>query len=130
VTDESPISEKALERTLELDRIRGGGVFARVVRAFLTEAPATLADLRTAARKGDAAGMARSAHALRSASLNVGAESMATLCKEVESLGKNGNAEDAAASASATRLDELYPAVKTSLEDRLERHHHDDVVSA
>jgi two-component system sensor histidine kinase/response regulator len=128
VTDESPISEKALERTLELDRIRGGGVFARVVRAFLTEAPATLADLRTAARKGDAAGMARSAHALRSASLNVGAESMATLCKEVESLGKNGNAEDAA--ASATRIDELYPAVKTSLEDRLERHHHDDVVSA
>ena len=70
--DESPISEKALERTLELDRIRGGGVFSRVVSAFLAEAPATLADLRTAAREGDAAGMARSAHALRSASLNVG----------------------------------------------------------
>ena len=126
-TDEGPISERVLERTLELDRIKDGGVFARVVSAFLAEAPATLADLRTAAREGDARGMVRSAHALRSASLNVGAESMATLCKEVESLGKSGKAADAA--VSATRIDELYPAVKTSLEERLERDRHDDVVS-
>ena len=123
--DESLISQAALKETLELDRLSGGGVFARVVRMFLDETPITLEDLRTAVRDGDAVGIARAAHALKSASLNVGAESMSVLCKELEALGKSGTTDGAA--SLATRLDELYLAVKATLEMWLEQKQRDDV---
>lgn len=123
--DESLISQAALKETLELDRLSGGGVFARVVRIFLDETPITLEDLRTAVRDGDAPNIARAAHALKSASLNVGAESMSVLCKELEALGKSGTTDGAA--SLATRLDELYLAVKATLEMWLEQNQRDDV---
>ena len=123
--DGSLISQAALKETLELDRLSGGGVFARVVRMFLDETPITLEDLRTAVRDGDAANIARAAHALKSASLNVGAESMSVLCKELEALGKSGTTDGAA--SLATRLDELYLAVKATLEMWLEQNQRDDV---
>ena len=117
--DDAPISEAALEPILELDRLSGGSVFARVVKIFLQEAPDTLEDLQTAAHAGDAEGIAKAAHALKSASRNVGAESLATLCQELEALGRHGTSEGA--EAMATRADALYLTVKTALEARLER---------
>ena len=71
----------------------GGGVFSRVVGIFLEQAPITLEELQRAAGTGDAVGVARAAHSLKSASLNVGAESMANLSKELELLGKHGTTE-------------------------------------
>ena len=92
---------------------------------FLGETPISFEDLRTAVRDGDAANIARAAHALKSASLNVGAESMSELCKELEALGKDGTTDGAA--SLATRLDELYLAVKASLDMWLEQNQEDDV---
>ena len=88
--DDAPINEAALEQLLEIDRLSGGGVFVRVARAFLEAAPTILEKLGKAVRESDAEGMARAAHELRSASLNVGAESMATLSKQLETLGRTG----------------------------------------
>ena len=116
-TDDAPISEAALERILELDRLNGGGVFARFARTFLEEVPITLEQLRAAVREDDAAGVARIAHALKGATLNVGAEPMARVSRELETLGKNGTTEGAA--SLATKLDELYLAVEAALEARL-----------
>ncbi len=126
-TDGAPISETVLEPILELDRLNGGGVFARVVRIFLDTAPITLDSLRTAVREGDATGLARAAHELKSASLNVGAEPMAAVCKKLEAFGRKGTVDGAA--SLATRLDELYLEVKAALEARLDQDQPDDVVS-
>ena len=127
-TDDAPISEAALEQILELDRLSGGGVFARVARIFLKEAPTTLEDLRAGVREGDVVRVARAAHELKSASFNVGAVPLATVSQELEALAKNGTSEGLA--SFANRLDELYVAVKAALEARLEdQDHRDDVVA-
>ena len=114
---DSPISAAALEQILELDRLNGGGVFARFARTFLEAVPITLEGLRTAVQEGDVASITTAAHALKGASLNVGAEAMASVSLELEELGRSGTSEGAA--PLAAKLDELYLAVKEALEARL-----------
>ena len=126
-TDDAPISEAALDQILKLDRLNGGGVFARFAHTFLEAVPITLGGLQTAVRQGDAAGIATAAHALKGASLNVGAEAMASVSKELEELGRSRTSQGAA--ALTARLDELYVAVKDALEERLKQAHRDDSVS-
>lgn len=126
-TDDASIDEAALEQILALDRISGGGVFARVVRLFLEEAPVTLENIRTAVREGDADGIAQAAHKLRSAGLNVGAAPLAEVSKELETLGRAGSLEGVV--SLATELDELYAAVETALEARLKKEHSNDVIA-
>ena len=125
-TDTAAISEAALEQILELDRLNGGGVFARFAHTFLEAVPITLESVRTAVRQSDAAGIATAAHALKGASLNVGAEAMASVSQELEALGKSGTSEGAA--ALAAKLDELYVAVKDALESRLDQTRRQDPV--
>jgi hypothetical protein len=76
-TDDAPISEAALEQILGLDRLNGGGVFARFAHTLLETVPVTLGGLQTAVRQGDTAAIATAAHALKRAILNVEAEAMA-----------------------------------------------------
>ena len=117
-TDTAAISEAALEKILELDRLNGGGVFARFAHTFLEAVPITLESVRVAVRQSDAAGIATAAHALKGASLNVGAEAMASVSQELEALGKSGTSEGAA--PLAAKLDELYLEVKDALEAQLD----------
>ena len=126
-TADAPISGAAIEEILELDRLNGGGVFAPFAHDFLEEVPIMLEQLRTAVRENDAIGLARSAHALRGACLNVGAEPMAAVSQELEALGASESTEGGPILAS--QLDELYAAVKAVLETRLEKEHSDDVVA-
>ena len=125
--DEGPLSEAALEQILELDQLNGGGVFVRFARTFLEAVPITLENLRVAVAEEDAAGIEKTAHALKAATLNVGAEGMGSVCQELEDLGKSGTSDGAA--ALAARLDDLYLAVKEALETRIEKEPRDDVVS-
>ena len=126
--DDPPISEAAIEQILELDRLNGGGVFSSFARTFLEAVPVTLEQLRTAVRDNDVDGIARTAHALTGASLNVGAEPMAAASRELRALVDSGTTEGA--SALATQLDDLFLAVKAALEAKLEKDYRDDVVSA
>ena len=126
--DDAPISEAAIEQILELDRLNGGGVFSGFARTFLDAVPVTLEQLRTAVRDNDADGIARTAHALTGASLNVGAEPMAAASRELRALVDSGTTEGA--SALATQLDDLFLAVKAALEAKLEQDHSEDVLSA
>ena len=127
-TDDPPISEAAIEQILELDRLNGGGVFASFARTFLEAVPVTLEQLQTAVRDNDAAGIARTAHALTGASLNVGAEPMAAAGRELTALVESGTTDGA--SALAAQIDDLFLAVKAALEARIEKDHRDNVVSA
>ena len=127
-TNDDPISEASLDGVLELDRLSGGGVFERVVRSYLDMAPDTIEHLRTAVREGDAAGIARAAHDLKSASFNVGAQTLATLSTELEAVGRTGSTDGA--EVLAAELDGLYLAVKAALEERLEKYLARDAVSA
>jgi PAS domain S-box-containing protein len=94
-----------------LDNIRAvdddGTVLAEVVQIYLDEAPAHRARLRAALDAGDLAEAGRVAHALKSASFNVGAKALGELCRRLERQCKEGQ---------AAGLAELVAAVENMLE--------------
>ncbi|WP_431856951.1 ATP-binding protein [Azospirillum sp.] len=85
---------------------------ARIVDAFRTSSAALLADLRAAAAAGAWATAAERAHALKSASGNVGLTAFAALAKRAE------RATDA---ASAAALDAAYPGALAALDAEYRR---------
>ncbi len=80
--------------------------------------PATLEQLRKAVGEDDAAGIAAAAHALKGASLNIGAEPLATLSGELRALAQEGSTNNAP--QLMTQIDDLYVEVKAALEARLD----------
>ena len=116
-----------LEQGLERYRANGGGSVEKLVRICLAEAPVILQDLRSAVRDNDAGRIARAAHALKSASLNFGFEQMASVCRDLEALGRSGTTEGVA--ELAADLDQLFPVVTEVLEARLDRVREPDSVS-
>ncbi|MBL8349725.1 MAG: response regulator [Burkholderiaceae bacterium] len=95
-----------------LDNIRAvdddGSVLDEVIQMFLDEIPVHLAGLRQAQADGDAAEMARVAHAMKSSSFNVGAKALGELCKRLERQGKDGD---------ITGAGDLIAAIEITLED-------------
>ena len=116
--DEGPINEAALGQIVELDRLSGGGVLARLFQNFLDGAPNSLHDLRTSLQQGDASRAAQVSHAFQSASLSVGAHGMAAIAKKIEAIAKTGALDGT--TALAAELDEAFEAVRIALESRLE----------
>jgi PAS domain S-box-containing protein len=71
-------------------------VIAELLGLFQRNAPALIADLRTAAENQDAEKLRRAAHTLKSASANLGARALAALCEEIEATGRTGQVNGAA----------------------------------
>ena len=115
---DSTISEVALEQTIELDS--GGKLLRRLVDLYLRETPAILDELHSAVHACDPDRAARAAHALKSASLNVGAEGVAAVCRELETLKHKGSFEGA--ESLAYRLDQAFPRVRAALEALVLKH--------
>jgi PAS domain S-box-containing protein len=72
-------------------------LFARVLEAFLGDAPRYLIDLHAAKTRRDPAGLARAAHALKGTSLNVGARTMAEMSRQLETVKETGDLTETAA---------------------------------
>ncbi len=86
--NEAVLDQAALENIRSLDS--DGTVLCEVIQMFLDEAPGHRAGLHAALKAADAAELARVAHALKSASFNVGAKPLAELCRELERQAKAG----------------------------------------
>ena len=105
-----------------LDNIRAvddedGSVLAEVIQMYLDEVPGHVSGLQQAAAARDGAALARNAHALKSASFNVGAKGIGELCRKIEKQGKAGelaDAEDLVAAVVAL-LDRVQPALKAEM---------------
>jgi len=94
-------------------------LFAQVMQAFLADAPKYLASLHSSASRGDPLALARAAHALKGASLTVGAADMAPICSQLETTGIT---EDmAGVTALLTRLGSEFQRVETSITRELKR---------
>jgi CheY-like chemotaxis protein len=75
-----------------------GGQFAlllELVETFLEDAPKLLAEMLACLDRGDAAGVHRIAHSLKSNGLDLGAGDFAQGCKELEALARTGSLEGA-----------------------------------
>jgi PAS domain S-box-containing protein len=110
--DEEPLLDQSA-----LDNIRAvdedGSVLAEVVQMYLDEAPLQLGGLRQALSTGVGADLSRIAHALKSASFNVGAKRIGDLCRELERQGKAADLASAAESVAA--IENLYKKIRPRL---------------
>jgi len=113
------INRSALDKIRMLSRERGDALVQKVIAAYVDDTPQQLSTLRRAIDGLDANNVRRIAHTLKSASANVGAESLAALCKEMEHLGRADTTEGAGAILSVMETE--FQAVRSSLTALLEK---------
>jgi CheY-like chemotaxis protein len=92
-----------------------GGQFeylVELVNTFLEDAPRLLAELRRCVEQGDAAGVRRIAHSLKSNGRDLGAGTFAQACKELETLAKSGTLLGA---GGMYRIEAEYAGVEAAL---------------
>ena len=113
------INRAALEKIRALSRSGGDVLVQKVVDAYVGDVPQHLRTLREAIGGHDPGTVKRIAHSLKSASANVGAETLAGLCKNLEHLGRADSVEGA-----ELLLDDMeheFQAVRHSLTAMLEK---------
>ena len=110
---ESALCKKTLQGFKELGLEMGGSFYSHLLEAFAQDAVVHLAVLRAAIAEGDTGRLGQEAHALKGASLTVGARPMAGLCKELESLGATHSLEGAR--AALVRLECEFARVKNEI---------------
>jgi len=113
------INRVALDKIRALSRERGDALVQKVIAAYVDDTPQQLRTLRHAIDGLDAGNVRRIAHTLKSASANVGAEALASLCKAMEHLGRADTTEGAG--AILTDMEHEFQAVRHSLTAILEK---------
>ncbi|WUR15003.1 response regulator [[Empedobacter] haloabium] len=108
------INRRALDAIRALSADKGEALLQRVIQAFVTDTPAHLQTLHAALAQANADDMRRAAHSLKSASANVGADTLAQLCKDMEQLGRNDSTAGAAALLAG--MEREFQAVRQSLD--------------
>ncbi len=87
VATTEPIVDQAMIAAL---RELGEQEFEDLVTLFIADGAGRVAELRSAAARGDAAALRQVAHSLKGSSSTFGAVAMATLCAELEMLAGSG----------------------------------------
>ncbi len=116
----SPIDQAALGPIRTLEASGRPGLLAKVVALYLDDAAKHLAALHDAVGDGDTEAIRTAAHALKSGSANVGATSLAALCKELERLGRDGCLAPMA--KLTTEIDAAYHLVSRALAAEVDSH--------
>jgi two-component system sensor histidine kinase/response regulator len=119
VIQRDAINRGALEKIRMLSRERGDALVQKVINAYVDDTPQQLSTLRSAIDGMDTGNLRRIAHTLKSASANVGADTLAALCKEMEHLGRADTTEGA--DSLLTNMEREFKAVRDSLTALLEK---------
>ena len=99
------ISEAILDGIRNLERAGAPGLLTEVLSLYLNEAAELASRLVTAVEMGDIDSLTRLAHSLKSASANVGAMKLATLCAEIEGLVRTKAMGSLVTTAAAIQLE-------------------------
>jgi len=91
----------------------GDDFLLEVVEAFLTDAPALIASLRSSLEQQNGEELRRAAHTLKSNGATLGAEEFAELCRTVEQQVKAGRLEDL--SQLVDRIEREFPPLRDAL---------------
>jgi signal transduction histidine kinase/DNA-binding response OmpR family regulator len=96
------------------DDVGGAGALARIVRLFLEQLDPQAEQIEEAARGGDHAALARTAHRMRSSAATLGATAMAESLSDLEDAARDGDA------AACDRLAAAFAAQVASTRARFE----------
>ncbi|MCP5245618.1 MAG: response regulator [Burkholderiales bacterium] len=91
----SVINFKQLDQIRELDASHGNELVHKILSTFLENTESLVRQIGHSILYGDAEGLRRTAHALKSSSANIGAEGLSNMAKELESFGRVGELEPA-----------------------------------
>ncbi len=119
VIQREAVNRVALDNIRALSRDGGDALVQKVIKAYLGDTPRHLVTLREAVDGLDAGSVRRVAHSLKSASANVGAVRLATLCKELEQLGRADSVDGAG--RILTDMEHEFQTVRHSLHAMFEK---------
>jgi CheY-like chemotaxis protein/HPt (histidine-containing phosphotransfer) domain-containing protein len=117
--EDGPIDFAAVESIRQLERAGGRKLLATVIQTYLDNAPELVEEIRAGIDKGDAHSIERAAHQFKSASANLGAHKLASICKELEELGRSGSTRDT--DKLLADVEAEYGPVSKALEVELEK---------
>ncbi|MEB3219199.1 MAG: response regulator [Nostocales cyanobacterium 94392] len=95
-------------------------IIAELIDSYLKDANSRMATISTAIKQKDAKSMYQTAHTLKSASANVGANTVADLCKQLEAIGYTGNITTKAVSELHSHLQKEYELAGETLQSYLQ----------
>ena len=102
-----------------LDSLGGDVDFLKeLVDAYLDSTLGLFAAMRQAAAAGDGPALQRAAHSLKTGSANMGALALATLCKQLEDMGRSGELDGAGGRIDTAAA--AYDDVAAALRDRVQ----------
>jgi two-component system, sensor histidine kinase and response regulator len=112
--NENALCKKTLQVLKEIGSDLGPSFILQLLETFRQDAIEHLAMLRSAVAGGEPGQLGREAHALKGASLTIGAKGMADICKQLENLGASRSLEGAPAALAL--LDREFDRVKNEIE--------------
>jgi len=118
-SEEPVLDRHTLDALRALPSRHAQGMLGQVVGRYLSESRPLVTAIELAAAGGDAAELARAAHAWRSYNGNVGAHSLAKLCRELEDRARQGRLESLDPLLGEIRA--LHARVQEALETELRR---------
>jgi len=86
----SVLDASVIDSLREVERLGRAGLVARLARIYLRDGEELMAAMAAAADREDSEGLRRSAHDLKSASANLGAQRVSELCAELEQRARDG----------------------------------------
>ncbi len=116
--DSPPLNMAVLDRVRVMIASGGDALVRRLVEAYLSSAPTLMASLVLAAQELDQDSIAKKAHALKSSSLNVGAETLGKLLVDIEISAREGKLVSIQASVEAAEQEyrRVFAALNAVLE--------------
>jgi HPt (histidine-containing phosphotransfer) domain-containing protein len=117
-TSRAKLDPRPLDQIRAFQRPGAPSVVGKVIRMYLKTAPELLATLRTATQEKNGKGVQQAAHSLKSSSANLGATTMAEMCRVLEAAARAGSCPESCNEIEA--LEAEYREVQLELEAQLE----------
>jgi CheY-like chemotaxis protein len=113
------VDRQALKNLRALESEGGADVLDKLIQNYLSHSPQLLQALQEAVARNDAISLQKGAHSLKSSSTSLGALTLAALCQELETLGRQCSLENAAGVLSQAVAE--YETVKMVLTTELQK---------
>lgn len=111
------LDEDALNNIRSLQRPDRPDILKKIIGLYLNDSPAQLRSLRESVESQNLSALQEVAHSLKSASANLGALALASLCRDLEIKGRDKSSDGM--ETILLEIEEQYPLVEGELKSRL-----------
>ncbi len=108
------INKHVIEKLKSMDESGDNTFVKEITGLFIEQIPELVGSIKSSYSKKDYVSLARAAHSLKGASLNLGAESLSFICKKIEETAKSDNIESL--TEKIDNLDEISRQTSSKLE--------------